>query len=995
MIIFIFFFRVRRLEESKQRLADDYEKQCSTYAAAKADAEAQQSSRRQQVRQVVELAASNGMPAGDPGKFISATWLQSWADAPASTPPPPIDNAPLLCTHGKLDPTRPNVMRRIPTHAWAELATTCRGGPELQPRDACTICLGELLAAVAQKEDSNEARDRFLAIATALGEEGNSEEGDVRPAGVGEPAYYVSKPWLSAWRNRGGRSMSTTPPTAAIECPHGGLAPETLTKISKRIALPADFWAFLQRSWMFSEADRAKKARIKEAEKARKAQGGAAVLGGGAQGGASPGEKKENGGDDEDDVVEIVDMEIEGAQHAQQGSGFGGGGGPAVSLSEHKQPASSDDIEEVLETENEDGEDGGGASGSGNNKKRRMNGAINGDATTMNTDNNNNNNTDGSSSVLYTSTPLPEFPVDQEECPVCCAQMEEAARLSRGLQSRLAAEKSTLSHLLTPGLVQLTPGDTYRLIPRSFMDHWRAYMSQAGGGRRGGGGGTNVGTAGVTLLATNPKDILEAPKLGDYMSRAACECHRTPPYGPLLAFQPPQVVNRRGRWVLASSDAPVGSIAAVTAAEDPNAFFELLSPNDWSGLMEHYIEDELPFGVEGISATLRVENKQMRQSPAPETTGAGAGVNTVAGGAGGAGAAAVTTISGGKAGSDMVLDSSDKELDPAAHDQPVRRHVGDEKPPSASRNEQLLDGVAWKEEENKNGRSKSPGELAVSIARAQAREGEKKEEAEGFVTGIEVNEPSLLFSSQQGIDAIMDVDHQEIFGQDPDNLYDKRPTGNLRPSTACIAWLHPIPSVCTTTLAVRETALKAARLSYMNAEIMVETSPTDDEAIAATLAAAAAAAGAGVSGIVPGVENTGERKSKRARKGRAPITVDCTSTLNDLRLRIYQSLGVHPRNARLFVRGQMIENPDDITLSECEIYPNEEIRVVDTGEHDPDDLTGLFGSPTAGRKNGASGREGFGGTALTGLHFVQGQSVQGGGSDGDDDVDMTGFIEHE
>ena len=117
--------------------------------------------------------------------------------------------------------------------------------------------------------------------------------------------------------------------------------------------------------------------------------------------------------------------------------------------------------------------------------------------------------------------------------------------------------------------------------------------------------------------------------------------------------------------------------------------------------------------------------------------------------------------------------------------------------------------------------------------------------------------------------------------------------------------------------------------------------------------------------------------------------------MNDLRLRIYQSLGVHPRNARLFVRGQMIENPDDITLSECEIYPNEEIRVVDTGEHDPDDLTGLFGSPTAGRKNGASGREGFGGTALTGLHFVQGQSVQGGGSDGDDDVDMTGFIEHE
>ena len=45
-----------------------------------------------------------------------------------------------------------------------------------------------------------------------------------------------------------------------------------------------------------------------------------------------------------------------------------------------------------------------------------------------------------------------------------------------------------------------------------------------------------------------------------------------------------------------------------------------------------------------------------------------------------------------------------------------------------------------------------------------------------------------------------------------------------------------------------------------------------------------------------------ERKSKRARKGRAPVTVDSTHTLRDLRLPVLEALGVHPANARLFLR---------------------------------------------------------------------------------------------
>lgn len=897
--------------------------------------------RRQQVRQLVESAAGEGMPAGDPGRFISATWLQSWADAPASAPPPPIDNAPLLCTHVKLDPTRPGVMRRLPTHAWTELVTSCRGGPELGPSNTCPDCLQEALAAVAQKEDSNEARDRFLAMATALADE-NISQRDLRAAGVGAPAYYVSKPWLLAWQRREGRSMSTTPPTLAIQCPHGGLAPETLTKTSKRIAIPADFWAFLQRSWMFSEAERAKKARLKEAEKMRKAQGGAAVLAsadggtGAATGtGTAAGGKSKSG---DDDVVEFVEMEIDAAQQAQHGSGDcieidDSGGGVSENTNNRIEGGSGDDdIEEIEAVADTGDEEERGMASARRSKKR----GSDGNTTTA--------TNDGGTSL--SAAPLPEFSVELEECPVCCAEMEEAARLSRGLHSRVAAERSTLSHLVTPGLFQLSPGESYRLVPRAFMDHWRAYMAQAAAGRRGGGAGA-AGALPAGLLTT-PGDILEAPRLGDYMLRASCECHREAPDGPLLAFAPPQVVNRRGRWFIASSDVPAGSVAAAAAASDPTAFFELVNANDWGALMEHYLEDDLLFGVEGISATLKVEDKT---APTAAGNGSGERQQSPKGAAG-------TTAAGGTTGG-VEDNGSTKQQQQQLVLAPNNGSGGTPSPSPAAGNRPRPSSSSGAQQGGDY--TFRPEDILAAVAAAEAA-GNKKEEAEGLI-------PNTAILSSPGDGEII-PDDQEIFGQDPDNLYDKKPMGNLRPGTTSRAWLEPMPKTCAATLAARETALKAARLSYMGAEVMVESSPTDEEAITATLVAAAAAAAGNAGGPLPGIDTTGERKSKRARKGRAPITVDCTSTLNDLRLRIYQALGVHPRNARVFVRGHVLDLPVDITLAECEIYPNEEIRVVDTGEHDPDDLTGLFGSPVGGRKGGAGGREGFGGTALTGLHLV-------------------------
>ena len=37
-------------------------------------------------------------------RWLSSQWLTKWADS--VEPPAPIDNAPLLCSHNKLDPTK-------------------------------------------------------------------------------------------------------------------------------------------------------------------------------------------------------------------------------------------------------------------------------------------------------------------------------------------------------------------------------------------------------------------------------------------------------------------------------------------------------------------------------------------------------------------------------------------------------------------------------------------------------------------------------------------------------------------------------------------------------------------------------------------------------------------------------------------------------------------------------------------------------------------------
>lgn len=50
-----------------------------------------------------------------------------------------------------------------------------------------------------------------------------------------------------------------------------------------------------------------------------------------------------------------------------------------------------------------------------------------------------------------------------------------------------------------------------------------------------------------------------------------------------------------------------------------------------------------------------------------------------------------------------------------------------------------------------------------------------------------------------------------------------------------------------------------------------------------------------------------ERRSKRSRRNRRPVRVSCGDSLASLKLRVFEALGVHPKNQRLYARGTLLE----------------------------------------------------------------------------------------
>lgn len=251
------------LESSRVELEQEFASRCAKYEETKSEVERVITSRRLEVRQLIEEAADRSDQrqsvndsitctsfTEDPGRFVYAPWLQAWADGiNAENIPEELNNRRLLCEHGKLDPSRWTSMKRLPTHVWHHLAQSCKLiGPELAPRDVCYTCLSSILSDVSSAQDFEEAREHNVKLAAEV-LEGASELSE---------DYIVSRPWLMAWVRRQGRGMGTTSPTSALMCPHSKVTPTLSAAKSRQVAIPAELWVYLKTAWKLSQSQKAK-----------------------------------------------------------------------------------------------------------------------------------------------------------------------------------------------------------------------------------------------------------------------------------------------------------------------------------------------------------------------------------------------------------------------------------------------------------------------------------------------------------------------------------------------------------------------------------------------------------------------------------------------------------------------------------------------------------------------------------------------------------------
>jgi hypothetical protein len=105
-------------------------------------------------------------------------------------------------------------------------------------------------------------------------------------------------------------------------------------------------------------------------------------------------------------------------------------------------------------------------------------------------------------------------------------------------------------------------------------------------------------------------------------------------------------------------------------------------------------------------------------------------------------------------------------------------------------------------------------------------------------------------------------------------------------------------------------------------------------------------------------------------QGVATLTVDSNNTLNHVKAKLWEALQVHPRNARLHYRGQLLE-AEGVSLAEAAVFAGDTLYVVDTKEFDDNDYLAMVpdaavlgGAGDEGRRAGVE--QGFKNTVLVG-----------------------------
>eukprot|EP00850_Spirogloea_muscicola_P018334 SM000167S02947 [mRNA] locus=s167:54297:65845:- [translate_table: standard] len=196
--------------------------------------------------------------------------------------------------------------------------------------------------------------------------------------------------------------------------------------------------------------------------------------------------------------------------------------------------------------------------------------------------------------------------------------------------------------------------------------------------------------------------------------------------------------------------------------------------------------------------------------------------------------------------------------------------------------------------------------------------------------------------------------------------------GCVPPATNGLLRLQTKPEICTDCLRQQELAELESRLHFEDAEIMVELAfGKEPPSSSAASAAAAVPPQLGAAAVGSGAEAAeGERRSRRVRKasamtgGRISLRVSWAMLVGQLKMLIWESLGVTKDNQRLGI-GSMELADDDASLAACGISPGSHLWVVDTGRHEDRDIAEELPSGDLLFEDGAM-EEGFKGTGLLG-----------------------------
>ncbi|KAK9809511.1 hypothetical protein WJX73_006526 [Symbiochloris irregularis] len=142
---------------------------------------------------------------------------------------------------------------------------------------------------------------------------------------------------------------------------------------------------------------------------------------------------------------------------------------------------------------------------------------------------------------------LAAFPVaTSHECESCLVDLSADQAAGQDAREKREAQRSAAPQAAAATAVYLTPGTDYCLIPRAWLQGWRAYVS-AGQGRR-------PGTADSAVMSQQ-----QPLPLAEVMPTMMCCC---PDHAPTqrLEFPPPTVSKKRGRWVTEEGDTDVWEV---------------------------------------------------------------------------------------------------------------------------------------------------------------------------------------------------------------------------------------------------------------------------------------------------------------------------------------------------------------------------------------------------------------------------------------------------